>query len=141
MAREGKGRNEIARLLTEQGMHISEGSVGNIIRAYRAEHAGHITITTQPIPTQQSPPTTQPQQPQPDPTQDSGQLYEDSPSAINSNNMDNIIPTTATNPHLLLFLEAHAEIGRRPSLFYLILIPTLLLQQQSSIVKQIQILL
>lgn len=31
----GHGRNEIARLLTEQGLHVSEGSVGNIVRAYR----------------------------------------------------------------------------------------------------------
>lgn len=31
----GYGRNEIARLLTEQGLHVSEGSVGNIVRAYR----------------------------------------------------------------------------------------------------------
>jgi hypothetical protein len=33
---EGKGRNQITRLLQQQG-HISEGSVGNIIRAYRQE--------------------------------------------------------------------------------------------------------
>ena len=31
----GHGRNEIARLLIEQGLHVSEGSVGNIVRAYR----------------------------------------------------------------------------------------------------------
>ena len=30
-----RGRNEIARLINGQGLHISEGSVGNIIRAYR----------------------------------------------------------------------------------------------------------
>jgi hypothetical protein len=30
----GHGRNEIARLLTEQGLHVSDGSVGNIVRAY-----------------------------------------------------------------------------------------------------------
>jgi hypothetical protein len=36
---EGRGRNEIARLLTGQGpeWRISEGSVGNIIRAYREQ--------------------------------------------------------------------------------------------------------
>jgi hypothetical protein len=32
---EGLGRNEISRILTQQGLHISEGSVGNIVRAYR----------------------------------------------------------------------------------------------------------
>jgi len=32
---EGHGRNEIARLLNEQGLHVSEGSAGNIVRAYR----------------------------------------------------------------------------------------------------------
>ncbi len=31
----GHGRNEIVRLLTQQGLHISEGSVGNIVRSYR----------------------------------------------------------------------------------------------------------
>ena len=30
-----EGENEIARLINGQGLHISEGSVGNIIRAYR----------------------------------------------------------------------------------------------------------
>ncbi|MFZ0223268.1 MAG: hypothetical protein WAM42_16415, partial [Candidatus Nitrosopolaris sp.] len=35
MHTEGRGRNEIARLINGQGLHISEGSVGNIIRAYR----------------------------------------------------------------------------------------------------------
>ncbi len=35
MHKSGHGRNEIARLLTEQGLHVSEGSVGNIVRAYR----------------------------------------------------------------------------------------------------------
>jgi hypothetical protein len=32
----GHGRNEIARLLSQQGLHVSEGSVGNIVRAYRS---------------------------------------------------------------------------------------------------------
>jgi len=32
---EGRGRNEISRILAQQGLHVSEGSVGNIIRAYR----------------------------------------------------------------------------------------------------------
>jgi hypothetical protein len=46
-AEEGKGRNQIARLLQQQGLHISEGSVGNIIRqnrseAYTSEHGGQI---------------------------------------------------------------------------------------------------
>ena len=31
----GHGRNEIARLLNEQGLRVSEGSVGNIVRTYR----------------------------------------------------------------------------------------------------------
>lgn len=35
---ERRGRNEITRLLNGQGLHISEGSVGNIIRAYHTEH-------------------------------------------------------------------------------------------------------
>jgi len=30
-----EGRNEISRILAQQGLHISEGSVGNIVRAYR----------------------------------------------------------------------------------------------------------
>jgi hypothetical protein len=38
LSKEERGRNEIARLLTGQGLHISEGSVGNIIRTYR-EHS------------------------------------------------------------------------------------------------------
>lgn len=37
LSKEGLGRNAIARLLTGQDLHISEGSVGNIIRAYREE--------------------------------------------------------------------------------------------------------
>jgi hypothetical protein len=37
MAKEGTGRNRIARLLNGQGFHISEGSVGNIIREYRRQ--------------------------------------------------------------------------------------------------------
>jgi hypothetical protein len=32
---EGSGRNEISRILAQQGLHVSEGSVGNIVRAYR----------------------------------------------------------------------------------------------------------
>ena len=34
---EGRGRNEIARLLSQQGLHVSEGSVGNILRTYRKQ--------------------------------------------------------------------------------------------------------
>ena len=43
---EGRGRNEIARLLTGQGpeWRISEGSVGNIIRAYREREDGNSGI-------------------------------------------------------------------------------------------------
>jgi hypothetical protein len=54
MYSEGKGRNEIARLLNRQ---ISEGSVGNILRAYRAE-AEHGNQQEQPL--QQSSPLQEP---------------------------------------------------------------------------------
>lgn len=35
---EGKGRNQIAQILSEQQIKVSQGSVGNIIRSYRTEH-------------------------------------------------------------------------------------------------------
>ena len=37
LSEKGRGRNEIARLLNGQNLHISEGSVGNIIWAYREQ--------------------------------------------------------------------------------------------------------
>jgi hypothetical protein len=44
---EGHGRNEIARILSQQGLHISEGSVGNIVRAYhKHEQQSDATIST-----------------------------------------------------------------------------------------------
>jgi hypothetical protein len=34
----GRGRNETARLLQQEGIHVSEGSTGNIIREYRRRY-------------------------------------------------------------------------------------------------------
>jgi hypothetical protein len=52
MSLEGHGRNKIAQLLQQQGIHVSEGSVGNIIRGHTREH-GHIQETPiQPQPEQ-----------------------------------------------------------------------------------------
>jgi hypothetical protein len=44
LSKEGHGRNEIARLMTSQGLHISEGTVGNIVRAYRAREHGNSDV-------------------------------------------------------------------------------------------------
>jgi hypothetical protein len=52
----GHGRNEICRLLQLEDIHISQGSVGNIIRAYRRQESSDIKSpepeTQQPHPTQ-----------------------------------------------------------------------------------------
>ena len=56
MARKGTGRNLTAKLLQQQGVHISEGSVGNIIREYKLKHeqsSPSPAIVSQPQPVQQ----------------------------------------------------------------------------------------
>lgn len=54
LSTEGRGRNEIARLLTGQGFHISEGTVGNIVRAYRQQPSQPVySIIEQPSQRQQ----------------------------------------------------------------------------------------
>jgi hypothetical protein len=55
MAKEGTGRNAIARLLNGQGLRISEGSVGNIIREYRRQESAR-PEAQRPHPTQQEQP-------------------------------------------------------------------------------------
>jgi len=59
MSLEGIGRNAIARLLQQQGLHVSEGSVGNIIREYRRQESLDIKSSEPEV--QQSHPTQQKQ--------------------------------------------------------------------------------
>lgn len=75
----GHGRNEIVRLLDEQGLHISEGSVGNIVRAYRKHE--------------------QPSQP------DANTNNTNSSSSITSSRLEQAVTVTNGAPPLLRFLK------------------------------------